>query len=162
MNISIYYYTFGIFYSFGVILDIVDARRLFQYNIAFIIPLVIGLTGIICLVGILTVIYYRRKRRIKQEKNSSNCISLNHKQLKVTGKTDSKIKLNANELQSSSKVYPSYSITSEMYINSSNLTTTSSLSSLYPKTTTVTKSITPRCPTQPPLPIIKNKKSFEK
>ncbi|TNN09961.1 hypothetical protein EWB00_005845 [Schistosoma japonicum] len=135
---------------FVVMLDIVDARssRSFQYNIAFVIPLVIGLTLIVCLIGILLVICYRRKRRNKKEKNSSTCTSSNHKQLEVNGKTDSNIKLKVNELQSS-----------KIHINSSTVTTTSP--SLYPKTTTITRSISPRCPTQPPLPIIKNKKSFE-
>ncbi|TNN09962.1 hypothetical protein EWB00_005845 [Schistosoma japonicum] len=131
-------------------MQIIDARssRSFQYNIAFVIPLVIGLTLIVCLIGILLVICYRRKRRNKKEKNSSTCTSSNHKQLEVNGKTDSNIKLKVNELQSS-----------KIHINSSTVTTTSP--SLYPKTTTITRSISPRCPTQPPLPIIKNKKSFE-
>ncbi|KAH8856695.1 hypothetical protein KSF78_0009278 [Schistosoma japonicum] len=142
-------------------MQIIDARssRSFQYNIAFVIPLVIGLTLIVCLIGILLVICYRRKRRNKKEKNSSTCTSSNHKQLEVNGKTDSNIKLKVNELQSSSKLYSSYPIISEIHINSSTVTTTSP--SLYPKTTTITRSISPRCPTQPPLPIIKNKKSFE-
>ncbi|CAI2733121.1 unnamed protein product [Schistosoma spindalis] len=137
----------------------------FQYSIEFIIPLVLSIVGIICLIVVLILIWYYRRKRNKQDPNSPTCINANQrKQLQLNGKTESERKFNIGGILNSSKQYPSYPITTQMPIGSSNLTSplSSTLSpSVYPIAGIVAKSVNPRNPTQPPLPSIQNRKTFK-
>ncbi|CAH8635439.1 unnamed protein product [Schistosoma haematobium] len=120
--------------------------------------------GMMLRIALILIWYYRRKRN-KQDTNSPTCISTNQrKQLQLNGKTGSERKFKIGEILNSSKQFPSYPVTTQLPLGSSNLTSSQSSSlspSVYPIAGIVAKSVNPRNPTQPPLPSIQNRKTFK-
>ncbi|CAH8605128.1 unnamed protein product [Schistosoma intercalatum] len=97
--------------------------------------------------------------------NSSTSISTNQrKQSQLNGKTGSERKFKIGEILNSCKQFRSYPVTTQLPLDSSNLTSSQSSSlspSVYPIAGIVAKSVNPRNPTQPPLPSIQNRKTFK-
>ncbi|CAH8624578.1 unnamed protein product [Schistosoma margrebowiei] len=142
-----------------------NTYKSFQYSIEFIVPLVLSIVGIICLIVALILIWYYRRKRNKQDTNSSTYISTNQtKQLQLNGKKGSERKFKIGEILNSSKQFPSYPVTAQIPLSSSNLTSSQSSSlspSVYPIAGIVAKSVNPRNPTQPPLPSLQTRKTFK-
>ncbi|CAH8555995.1 unnamed protein product [Schistosoma turkestanicum] len=139
------------------------AAQSFRYDLQLIIPLALGLFGIICLlVALLLILYYRRKRN-EQDKNSPNSTTKNPKQ-QFKGKTNTETKFNVDETLYTGKAqFPPYPVNSQILLGS--LKPSSSLTPLqssYPITGIVAQSSNARNPTQPPFPSIQNKASFKK